>query len=60
MKARLRCGMSFEASAKIRRFHPRAVIQIPTIVTARPMNIVAVNGSEKSAQAHTMVIGGLR
>ena len=38
----------------------RDVIQTPTSVTASPKNIATVNGSENSAQAQSMVTGGLR
>lgn len=36
------------------------VIHTPTNVTASPVSIVKVKGSEKSIQAHSMVTGGLR
>ncbi len=40
--------------------YDRDVIQTPTSVTASPRNIAIVRGSENSAQAHSIVTGGLR
>ena len=40
--------------------HPREVSHTPISVTARPMNIAGLSGSENSIQAHSMVTGGLR
>jgi hypothetical protein len=53
-------GMPAQPCLRQIRPHPREVIQTPTIVTPSPTNIAAVRGSANSAQAQSMVTGGLR
>lgn len=43
-----------------RILHPLEVSQTPASVTARPTNMAGVRGSPNSAQAQSMVTGGLR
>ena len=68
---RLAAGAAAPSSLKVwRRQHdprrgndliyPREVSHTPTSVTASPRNMAGVSGSANSAQAHSMVTGGLR